>query len=103
MKPITIEKTASNLDLLPTVSNLFGLDYDSRLLMGSDIFSDQPGLVVFEDKDWITDRGTRRELASSKAASDIQYVKEMDSRVADMFKYSAWILDYDYYSSLKSS
>lgn len=103
MEPMTIEKTASNLDLLPTVSNLFGLDYDSRLLMGSDIFSDQPGLVVFEDKDWITDRGTRRELASSKAASDIQYVKEIDSRVADMFKYSAWILDYDYYSSLKSS
>ncbi len=103
MKPMTIEKTASNLDLLPTVSNLFGLDYDSRLLMGSDIFSDRPGLVVFEDKDWITDRGTRRELASSKAASDIQYVKEIDNRVADMFKYSAWILDYDYYSSLKSS
>lgn len=103
MEPMTIEKTASNLDLLPTVSNLFGLDYDSRLLMGSDIFSDRPGLVVFEDKDWITDRGTRRELASSKAASDIQYVKEIDSRVADMFKYSAWILDYDYYSSLKSS
>lgn len=103
MKPMTIEKTASNLDLLPTVSNLFGLDYDSRLLMGSDIFSEEPGLVVFEDKDWITDRGTRRELASSKAASDIQYVKEIDSRVADMFKYSAWILDYDYYSSLKSS
>ena len=103
MKPMTIEKAASNLDLLPTVSNLFGLDYDSRLLMGSDIFSDRPGLVVFEDKDWITDRGTRRELASSKAASDIQYVKEIDNRVADMFKYSAWILDYDYYSSLKSS
>ena len=103
MKPMTIEKAASNLDLLPTVSNLFGLDYDGRLLMGSDIFSDRPGLVVFEDKDWITDSGTRRELAASEAASDIQYVKEIDSRVADMFKYSAWILDYDYYSSLKSS
>ena len=103
MKPMTVKKTASNLDLLPTISNLFGLDYDSRLLMGNDIFSDEPGMVVFEDKDWITDRGTRRELAASRAASDIKYVKETDSRVADMFKYSAWILDYDYYSSLKSS
>lgn len=103
MKPITVKKTASNLDLLPTLSNLFGLDYDSRLLMGSDIFSDEPCIVVFEDKDWITDRGTRRELAASRAASDIKYVEETDSRVADMFKYSAWILDYDYYSSMKSS
>ena len=103
MEPMTIEKTASNLDLLPTISNLFGLDYDSSLLMGTDIFSDEPGLVAFEDKDWITDRGTRKELAASEAASDIQYVKEIDGRVADMFRYSAWILDYDYYSSLKSS
>ena len=103
MEPMTIEKTASNLDLLPTISNLFGLDYDSNLLMGTDIFSDEPGLVAFEDKDWITDRGTRKELAASEAASDIQYVKEIDGRVADMFRYSAWILDYDYYSSLKSS
>lgn len=103
MEPMTIEKTASNLDLLPTVSNLFGLDYDSRLLMGTDIFSDRPGLVVFEDKDWISDRGTRQELVSSEAESDIKYVEETDSHVADMFKYSAWILNYDYYASLKSS
>lgn len=103
MEPMTIEKTASNLDLLPTVSNLFGLDYDSRLLMGTDIFSDRPGLVVFEDKDWISDRGTRQELVSSEAESDIKYVEETDSHVADMFKYSAWILNYDYFASLKSS
>ena len=103
MEPMTIEKTASNLDLLPTVPNLFGLDYDSRLLMGTDIFSDRPGLVVFEDKDWISDRGTRQELVSSEAESDIKYVEETDSHVADMFKYSAWILNYDYYASLKSS
>ena len=71
--------------------------------MGTDIFSDRPGLVVFEDKDWISDRGTRQELVSSEAESDIKYVEETDSHVADMFKYSAWILNYDYYASLKSS
>lgn len=103
MEPVTVTKTASNLDLLPTISNLFGLEYDSRLLMGRDIFGGEPGLVVFEDKDWISDRGTRRELASSEAASDIEYVNETDSRVSDMFKYSAWILDCDYYRSSKLS
>ena len=103
MEPVTVTKAASNLDLLPTISNLFGLEYDSRLLMGRDIFGGEPGLVVFEDKDWISDRGTRRELASSEGASDLRYVKETDSRIADMFKYSAWILDYDYYRSSKLS
>ena len=103
MEPVTVTKAASNLDLLPTISNLFGLEYDSRLLMGRDIFGGEPGLVVFEDKDWISDRGTRRELAPSGGASDLRYVKETDSRIADMFKYSAWILDYDYYRSSKLS
>ena len=36
---VTINKTASQLDFLPTIYNLFGIDYDSRLFMGKDILS----------------------------------------------------------------
>ena len=38
-EPIKIEKVCSSLDVLPTVLNLFGIEYDSRLLMGKDILS----------------------------------------------------------------
>ncbi|MCR5205663.1 MAG: LTA synthase family protein [Lachnospiraceae bacterium] len=54
-EPIVVEKPCSSLDLVPTLSNLFGLEYDSRLLMGSDILSDSPALVIFSDKSFITD------------------------------------------------
>ena len=54
-EPIVVDKYCSSLDLVPTLSNLFGLEYDSRLLMGSDILSDSPALVVFSDKSFITD------------------------------------------------
>ena len=54
-EPIVVTKPCSSLDLLPTLSNLFGLEYDSRLLMGSDILSDSPALVIFCDKSFITD------------------------------------------------
>ena len=54
-EPIVVEKPCSSLDLLPTLSNLFGLEYDSRLLMGTDVLSDSPGLVIFSDKSFITD------------------------------------------------
>ena len=54
-EPIVVTKPCSSLDLVPTLSNLFGLEYDSRLLMGSDILSDSPALVIFCDKSFITD------------------------------------------------
>ena len=38
MDPEIITKPASSLDILPTLSNLMGVEYDSRLLMGQDIF-----------------------------------------------------------------
>mgnify|MGYP000568022791 CR=1 FL=1 len=46
-EPVYVDKYCSSLDLLPTLSNLFGLEYDSRLMMGSDILSDEPALVIF--------------------------------------------------------
>ena len=54
-EPVYIDKYCSSLDLVPTISNLFGLEYDSRLLMGTDILSDSPALVIFSDKSFITD------------------------------------------------
>ncbi|HBT65484.1 MAG TPA: sulfatase, partial [Ruminococcaceae bacterium] len=56
MKPVTIEKPCSSLDIIPTLSNLFGLEFDSRLLMGRDILSDAPPLVIFSNRSWITDK-----------------------------------------------
>ena len=39
-EPIPVDKVCSSIDILPTVSNLLGLEYDSRLLVGRDILSD---------------------------------------------------------------
>ena len=46
-----------SLDMLPTLSNLFGLEYDSRLLIGRDVFSDEMPLVLWNNGSWITARG----------------------------------------------
>ncbi|MEQ6391142.1 sulfatase-like hydrolase/transferase [Bacillaceae bacterium S4-13-58] len=55
MDPITIEDPTSSLDILPTLSNLMGLDYDSRLLIGRDVISESDPLVFFLNKSFITD------------------------------------------------
>ena len=96
-KSESVDKLCCNMDILPTLLNMFGIEFDSRLLMGRDIFSPAEGLVIFKDKNWISEKGTREELLES----DSDYAESMDKKVLNMFNYSALVLDNDYYSYLK--
>lgn len=106
MEPMTITKPASSMDIIPTLSNLLGLEYDSRLLMGQDIFSDSPPLVFFANKSFITDQGkynsiTGKFTANNGADVNQDYVNYISSVVQAKFYYSARILETDYYSTIK--
>lgn len=47
------ESYTSYINILPTVANLFDLDYDPRLYMGSDLLSkDYESMVIFADGSW---------------------------------------------------
>ncbi len=102
--PIVVDKTASSMDIIPTLNNLFGFSYDSRLLMGRDILSDADPLVVFLNRSWITDKG--RYNADTKefepfiemdGAQKEAYVEQINVAVSNQFKASALILETDYY------
>ncbi len=104
-EPVTVSKPCSSLDILPTLSNLFGLEYDSRLLMGRDILSDSEGLVVFSNRSYITEYGCYNARTDEFTPYDDRavpesYSQEMMEQVNDMFYYSAAVLDNDYYSTL---
>ncbi len=47
-----IEKYTSIIDLLPTLLNMFNLEYDPRLYLGTDVFSSNHGRTVFADGSW---------------------------------------------------
>jgi len=101
MKTETIDKPCSTLDILPTISNLFGLPYDSRLLMGQDIFSDSTPLVLFNDHSWITDQASYNSMTGEvKGDVSEDYVNRIHQKVNDKITYSARILDTDYYQHL---
>ena len=55
-EPIVTDTYCCNVDIIPTVLNLFGIDYDSRLLMGTDIFSNGVHKAVLYDKSFFTDK-----------------------------------------------
>lgn len=105
MDPVIVDKPCSSLDIIPTLSNLFGLEFDSRLLMGSDILSESSPLVIFSNRSWITDRAMYNTVSgkvkfTDGTKDDSTYVSYVNKVVADKFKYSARILETDYYSKV---
>jgi len=105
MEPVVIDKPCSSLDIIPTLSNLMGLEYDSRLLMGRDILSDSDPLVIFTDRSFITDKvaynaKTDKAISLTGEEIDDSYIQEIFEKVKLKFKYSAMILDTNYYKIL---
>jgi phosphoglycerol transferase MdoB-like AlkP superfamily enzyme len=103
MKSQTIEKPVSSLDIIPTIMNLMGLEYDSRLLMGRDIFSNSDSLIIFNNRSFITDKGrynsvTGEFIANEGVEIEENYVEETLEKIERKFYYSEQILDKDYYS-----
>ena len=56
METVTIDKPCCQVDVLPTLLNLFGFTYDSRLYSGTDILSDTYGLAMTSNQSFITDK-----------------------------------------------
>ena len=50
--PMKIDKAISQMDILPTLVNLLGLDNDGTHYVGNDIFSPNGGYAVFADYSW---------------------------------------------------
>ena len=45
----SIDKVTCTIDLMPTLLNLFGMDFDSRLYPGKDVFSNSEGLAIYQN------------------------------------------------------
>lgn len=100
--PIHVEKVCSSIDILPTVSNLLGLEYDSRLLIGQDILSDSEGLVLFADRSFITDRyaysaGRGTVVSDSNVEISDEELEEKRALVSNKFTAADAITQYDFY------
>lgn len=105
MEPQVIDKPASSLDIIPTISNMLGLEFDSRLLMGRDIFAPGEPLVIFSNRSFITDKARynsrTKEFETTEGinVSDT-YQRRIQNIINAKFYYSAKILETDYYSKI---
>ena len=101
---IVVDEYCSTADILPTLLNLFGVDYDSRLLAGTDVLSSGIHAAVLSDKSFLTktfryDAGTETVIPADENTTVSGKLAEayrlyVDSR----FQLSGNILNSDYYA-----
>lgn len=103
-EPIVVDKVCGSMDLIPTLLNLFGIEYDSRMYAGKDIFDPQEGLVIFNDRSFVTDTvayNKKRKTTNwyqEPAIGQEAYFNAMKEEVKNKYQFSAYILRNDYYN-----
>ncbi len=102
-KPIEVDTYCCNVDILPTVLNLWGFQYDSRLLTGTDVFSDGTHVAILRDNSFYTDKvwfnASKNKIKYLVDESEVpeDYIENMVKLVKTKFEISKDILDLDYY------
>ncbi len=111
--PVTVNTPCSAIDIVPTLSNLFGLEYDSRLLSGRDVFAQNfsvsqastcmPLVILPTNRgnSWITAAGTydaktRTFTPNPGVTVADDYVDTVAALVDAKFSYARLLIQYDY-------
>lgn len=94
-----------SLDLLPTLCNLFGVNYDSRLIVGRDVFSDTEPLVLWPDHSWRTDKGTydfKTKVFTPREGVTVEdgYIERICALVDNKITYSKSVQDFYYFNHI---
>ena len=110
---VTVNTPCSAIDILPTVSNLFGLEFDSRLMSGHDVFAQNynasqastcmPLVILPTNRgySWITAAGTydaktRTFTPNPGITVADDYVKIVSSLIDAKYSYARQLIQYDY-------
>ena len=101
-KKTSVDKVAMNIDVLPTILNMFGIEYDSRLIIGKDIMaSNNDGLVVFPDRSFLTNYGAYNANTNKfyKYVDNVddKFIQEKIQEVNEKYQVSVNMQYSDYY------
>ena len=107
-KNLVVDTPTFSLDIVPTLCNLFGVEWDSRLYSGRDVFSDAEPLVFWPDHSWKTDKGSwdaslsdGNEFTPAEGAEITEeYLNRIRRSVSNKLIYAYSILDLDYFGLL---
>lgn len=104
LEHIEVNKTVSSTDIIPTIYNLFGIEYDSRLFIGKDAFSNSESIFIKSDRSFKTDHLEYNALNGTYKFYGTENKTLLNKTINDVYnKYtiSNKILELDYYKTLK--
>ena len=103
MDPIIIDKPTSPLDILPTLLNLFGCEWDSRLYIGRDVLSDAEGLYFDSGYNWKTEVGYYRAATGvftpNPGYEEVgeAYIRRLNAIVANKISFNRSVINTPYF------
>jgi len=99
-EPVVVEDYCCTQDILPTLLNLFGFAYDSRLLTGRDVLANCTHMALLADGSFLTE-AVLYDSATGEMAwrvpPDEAYGRDLLQAAENQFVAAAAILDTDYY------
>ncbi len=83
-EPIVVSEPCYSPDILPTLLNLFGIDYEDNIYAGRDILSDEDPLVIWNNSSWLTDMGFYDSLTGKFTIKDGVVLPDADAYVENI-------------------
>ena len=106
VKGVKVNKVNSQLDILPTVLNMFGVKYIEEYYIGNDIMDKKyAGYVFFSDYSWYdgefyVENGEVVERKKGKKP-EANYIADMNAMINQIIQKNDLTLKYDYFRKLK--
>lgn len=104
--PTTYQEYTTYMNIVPTMANLFNLDYDPRLYAGRDVLSETyPNRVIFADGSWQDDVAFYNATTGNvsyfgEKKYDNEYIINVNKEISDMIKMSNTAITTNYFKAL---
>lgn len=103
---LRVDAPVCSIDILPTLSNLFGVTYDSRLSIGRDVLGTEEAISLWPDYSWVTEMGSYN--ASGRKFTPVEgaeipegYVDRINAIVTNKVKFSRIVQTCPFFTNLQ--
>ena len=103
---IRVDAPVCSVDILPTLSNLFGVTYDSRLSVGRDVLGTEEAISLWPDYSWVTEMGsydasTGTFTPAEGAEVPDKYIERISATVTGKVKFSRMVQSCPFFTNLQ--
>ena len=103
---LKIDAPVCSVDILPTLSNLFGVTYDSRMTIGRDVLGDEEAISLWPDYSWVTELGTydasKRKFTPFEGVEIPEgYVDRINAIVTNKVKFSRMVQNAPFFTKIQ--